>query len=90
MSGYIHLIVPENRFNLLKGSNCLTTYSFNTHTAAHTFCKYCGIKPFYRPRSHPDSYSINLRCLDRSGLDKIDIKKFDGKNWEKSFSELQD
>ena len=34
--------------------------------AKHTFCRVCGIHPFYTPRSHPDGVDVNVRCLDRS------------------------
>src|SRR6476659_11122079 len=63
-SGYLHLIVPRSRFRLLQGSESLTTYTFNTGTAKHLFCSVCGVKSFYVPRSHPEGYSVNFRCLD--------------------------
>jgi hypothetical protein len=44
--GIIHLIVPPERFELLSGKDDLTTYTFNTGVAKHTFCKHCGIHPF--------------------------------------------
>ena len=84
MTGYLHLIVPKSRLKIFKGEDNLTTYTFNTGVAKHTFCKTCGIKPFYIPRSNPDGYSVNVRCLDQSGIKKITIEQFDGKNWEKS------
>ena len=84
MTGYLHVIVPASRFRLLEGNEVLTTYTFNTHTAKHRFCNICGIKSFYIPRSNPDGFSVNLRCLDISGLNKIDIKQFDGHNWEEN------
>jgi hypothetical protein len=81
-TGFIHIIVPESRFRLLSGADAITTYSFNTGVARHTFCKVCGIKSFYRPRSNPDGWSVNARCLDSvDGLD-IRIEAFDGQNWE--------
>jgi hypothetical protein len=43
-SGFVHLIVPLGRFKLLSGEDALTTYTFNTGLAKHTFCKICGIK----------------------------------------------
>lgn len=82
MTGFLHLIVPGSRFKKLSGDEYLTTYEFNTKTAKHTFCKICGIKAFYIPRSNPDGYSVNLRCLDQSSFKKIIIEKFDGRNWE--------
>ena len=70
--GFIHLIVPESRFILLQGEDSLSTYTFNTCTAKHHFCRHCGIHSFYRPRSHPTGYDVNLRCLD--GDATIDLR----------------
>jgi len=81
-SGYLHLIVPASRFKLVRGAEQLTTYTFNTGIAKHTFCKICGIKPFYVPRSNPDGYSINVRCLDPPPA-RLTITPFDGRNWER-------
>ena len=81
-TGFVHVIVPENRFRLTQGSEALTTYTFNTQVARHLFCSVCGVKSFYRPRSNPDGWSVNARCLDDAdGLD-IRIEAFDGRNWE--------
>jgi len=63
-SGFLHLIVPLSKFKLLSGRESLTTYKFNTGIAKHTFCKMCGIKPFYTLRSNPDGIDINVNCLD--------------------------
>jgi hypothetical protein len=80
--GFIHVIVPESRFRLLQGGEDLTEYTFNTGVAKHLFCHTCGVKSFYRPRSNPDGWSINARCLDDvEGLD-LQIEAFDGRNWE--------
>ena len=83
-TGYLHLIVPKRRFRLLKGKDNLTTYRFNTKSAKHLFCSRCGIKAFYVPRSHPDGYSVNFRCLDPADFTSILTTQFDGKNWEAS------
>jgi len=80
--GYLHLIVPKEDFDLTTDPSGLSTYSFNTHTAKHHFCKTCGIHSFYVPRSHPDGFSVNARCLDDVNLDWFDAEAFDGKNWE--------
>ncbi|HJR14274.1 MAG TPA: GFA family protein [Rhodanobacteraceae bacterium] len=64
MTGYVHLTVPASRFRLNRGADALTEYRFNTGVARHLFCKHCGVKSFYVPRSHPHGYSINARCLD--------------------------
>jgi hypothetical protein len=80
--GFIHLVVPESGFRLTKGEDALTRYTFNTGVAQHLFCKTCGIKSFYRPRSNPDGWSINLRCLDDGASLNARIVPFDGQNWE--------
>ena len=89
LSGFLHLIVDAKNFRLLRGENILTTYQFNTGTAKHRFCGVCGIKSFYVPRSHPNGYSVNARCLDEVDINKIDIRPFDGKNWESSVDALE-
>jgi hypothetical protein len=87
-SGYLHLIVPKSRFRLLRGDEFLTAYTFNTRVAKHLFCKVCGVKSFYVPRSNPDGYSVNVRCLDSGSIRKVNITRFDGQNWEQHADEL--
>ncbi len=81
-SGYLGLPVPRSRFTLLQGEDCLTTYTFNTHVAQHLFCRHCGVKSFYIPRSHPHGYNVNVRCLDPGTVKKTTVRPFDGRNWE--------
>ena len=81
-TGYLHLFIPHDRFTLLSGGESLTSYRFGSGKAEHLFCKICGVKSFYQPRSHPDCWSVHLACLDdASGIDPT-ITKFDGRNWE--------
>ena len=80
--GFIHIILPESRFRLTAGEGAITTYEFNTGVAKHTFCSVCGVKSFYRPRSNPDGWSVNARCLDEADALDIRIEPFDGRNWE--------
>jgi len=84
-TGYLHLVVQKNQFKLLSGEDVLTNYQFNTRTAKHFFCSHCGIKSFYVPRSHPDGYSINARCLDEGTVTGMTYRKIDGRNWEKHY-----
>jgi hypothetical protein len=88
-SGYLHLIVTRERFKLLSGAEALTTYTFNTGTARHLFCSVCGVKSFYVPRSHPDGYSVNARCLDEGTIEEMAIVRKDGKNWEDTYGASQ-
>ena len=84
-AGYLHLIVPADRFTLLSGREALTTYTFNTGAAKHLFCAVCGIKSFYVPRSHPDGFSVNARCLDAGTVEAMVIVPLDGRNWEREY-----
>ncbi len=82
--GYLHLLIPKNRFSLIGNDKDLTNYQFNKKIAKHLFCKNCGIKSFYQPRSHPKNWSINARCLDDFAKINISATNFDGKNWEQN------
>ena len=89
MTGFLHLIVPRTRFRLLRGAEALSEYRFNTGTAQHLFCGHCGVKSFYVPRSNPDGYSVNLRCLDQSTLAAVTIEPFDDSARETSEAKLR-
>jgi hypothetical protein len=86
--GFLHLIVSKSHFYLLQGSEFLSTYRFNTETAKHLFCKVCGVKSFYVPRSNPDGYSVNVRCLDPTSITTLTVRPFNGKNWEQNAAAL--
>jgi len=88
-SGYLHLIVEADRFRLLSGSEVLTDYRFNTGTARHLFCSVCGVKSFYVPRSHPDGWSVNVRCLEPDTVRSVSVRPFDGAHWEASIDGLR-
>lgn len=87
--GFLHLIVPAEKFTLLQGADVLTTYTFNTKVAQHTFCRICGIHAFYHPRSHPNCIDVNIRCLDDNVLSNFEIVPFDGANWEQNIYKLR-
>ena len=86
--GYLHLTVPKSRFRLLSGEDSLTSYQFNTGVAQHLFCSVCGVKSFYVPRSHPDGFSVNARCMDEGTVTRRNVDSFDGRNWEQNVSKL--
>jgi hypothetical protein len=90
MSAFLHLIVPRTRFRLLRGADALSEYRFNTRTAQHLFCSRCGVKSFYVPRSNPDGYSVNVRCLDRSSIAGITIEPFDDNDRAASDAKIRD
>lgn len=87
--GFLHLIVPPDRFVLLKGHDALRVYTFNTHLAKHMFCSICGVHAFYRPRSHPDHWDVNVRCLEGDAPSRFRIEPFDGRNWEKNVDAIR-
>ena len=87
--GYLHLIVPPDRFRLLSGADVLTTYRFGTETAQHHFCRHCGVASFYVPRSHPDHVDVNVRCLEGVDLSALAVERFNGRDWEASIRSLQ-
>jgi hypothetical protein len=90
MSGYLHLIVPRTRFRLLQGTEALTEYRFNTGTARHLFCRHCGVKSYYVPRSNPDGYSVNARCLEPATIEQLEIEPFDDNDRAASEARIRD
>ena len=86
--GFLHLIVTQDDFELLSGGAELTTYTFGTGVAKHTFCRICGTHPFYTPRSHPSGIDVNARCLDEDHRDHFSVVPFDGMNWEEARKRL--
>lgn len=69
---------------------CLDT--FGTGIAKHMFCKHCGMHSFYIPRSHPDGWDINLRCLDdyHNVSKRFIITPYNGANWEQAREDLRE
>ena len=85
-TGYLHIFVPHADFTLLSGKEELTSYRFGSGSAEHLFCRHCGIKSFYQPRSHPDDWSVHAACLDEDVA--VDIVEFDGRSWQGSREDL--
>ena len=82
MTGFLHLIVKHENFQLIQGGESLRAYRFGSGKAEHFFCQTCGIKSFYQPRSHPEAWSVNFRCLDQGHALTATTIPFDGRNWE--------
>jgi hypothetical protein len=101
MRGNRNIIVTQEDFQLsidkqtYEDSTIL--YQWGTLTAVRRFCKYCGILPWYNPRSKPDGIAVNLNCVDwgddsllkMCNKPDVVIKKFDGIHWEDSFAALK-
>lgn len=88
--GFLHLIVPRGRFRLLKGEGALSEYRFGTGVARHLFCPKCGVKSFYVPRSNPDGWSVNVRCLEPGTIRSLTIREFDDRDRERSEAAVRD
>ena len=88
-TGFRHLIVPHGDFRLVAGAEALASYRFGTGAAEHLFCRTCGVKSFYQPRSHPAAWSVNYNALDDPSRIKPSFRLFDGRNWERSAAELR-
>ena len=86
MTGFLHVMVSHDRFELLTGRDSLTSYRFGSGAADHLFCSNCGVKSFYQPRSHPDAWSVNVNCLDE--VPELSVEQFDGRNWEQAKARL--
>jgi len=82
MKGILHMVVPRSQFELVSGEDAISTYTFGTGVAKHTFCRHCGIHSFYTPRSAPDGVSVNVRCLDGVDYHVVKPRPFDGRHWE--------
>lgn len=88
MSGFQHLIVPASSFRLLSSEDQLSEYRFRSKVARHLFCRTCGIKSFYIPRSNPEGISLNVRCLKLPEGVEIEFQAFDGQNWSQNAAAL--
>ena len=88
-TGFRHLMVPHDHFRLISGDDKLTSYRFGTGAANHLFCRICGIKSFYQPRSHPNAWSVNFNSLDDPRILQVTVTSFDGRNWEEARATLR-
>lgn len=86
MTGFVHVMVPHEEFELVTGRGTLVSYRFGTGAAEHLFCQRCGVKSFYQPRSHPNAWSLNANCFDEPV--ELHVEQFDGRNWEASRASL--
>ena len=85
---YLHLIIPHEDFKLISNKENIQSYEFGTKKAKHLFCKFCGIKSFYQPRSHQNAFSINYNSIEKPP--KISkIIRFDGINFEKNLDYIK-
>ena len=84
--GFLGLVIRADALKSLEGKEHLTEYTFNTGTAKHWFCKTCGISPLTIPRSFPEGFNINYRCLQRENVREVKVKQSDGQHWEEEMA----
>ncbi len=65
--------VAEDDLRILSPLQSLTLYQWHTETAKDYFCPRCGILPFRRPRTAPEMWAVNVRCLDGVDLALIRV-----------------
>ena len=88
MKGAVMAFASMGSIEVTEGEALLSTYQFHTNVAKHHFCSVCGIKSFYVPRSKPDGFSVNVRCLDDGAAHVTRITLFDGEHWEEAMAKL--
>jgi hypothetical protein len=69
--GAIVASVPRSGIKVLQGQEALQMYQFNTKTAKHYFCKFCGIHTHHQRRSNTTQYAYNVGCLE--GVNPYDL-----------------
>ncbi|MGI9261584.1 MAG: GFA family protein [Woeseiaceae bacterium] len=78
MKGAIMVRIPAADFEMLTSPDQLSEYRFNRKIARHFFCKTCGIFPFHRPRTRPELWGVNVRCLEDIKIDALDPERVHG------------
>lgn len=76
--GALNHRVEESQLRLLTPLEDLTLYQWHTRTAKDYFCPVCGILPFRRPRTAPELWTINVRCLEGVDVSAIPIRRLQG------------
>ena len=59
--------INKKDLKIIKGEDKIKTYQFNTNVAKHHFCSECGIHTHNLRRSDPDTFGINVGCIDEIG-----------------------
>ena len=68
---------------IVKGKEKIKYYQFNTKAAKHFFCSVCGINTHNLRRSDPNTYGVNVGCLEdisTKELFELNVRVNDGKN----------
>ena len=76
--GSIVVRVKDADFDLSSSLVDLSLYTFNKNIARHYFCPECGMHPFHRPRSYPELWAVNIRCLKGVDIDDVEPRQVFG------------
>lgn len=88
--GFLHCIVDPEDLRWRSDPAEQSVYRFHTRTAVHHFCPTCGIHAVYRPRSHPEAWDVNVRCLPAEIQRRFVMRPFAGSRWEEAIHRIRD
>jgi hypothetical protein len=63
--------INKEDLKIIKGKDMIKTYQFNTGVAKHHFCSECGIHTHNLRRSNPNTFGINVGCIDEIGNNEL-------------------
>ena len=75
--------INKQDLKIIKGAKKIKTYQFKTNVAKHHFCSECGIHTHNLRRADPNTYGINVGCIDEikpNELFKMKTFVSDGQN----------
>ena len=75
--------INKKDLKIVKGEDKIKIYQFNTKVAKHHFCSECGVQTHNLRRSDPNTYGINIGCMDEIDVNELfRLKTFisDGQN----------
>ena len=81
--GTIVATINKEDLKIIKGEDKIKTYQFNTNVAKHHFCLECGTHTHNLRRSNPNTFGINVGCIDEilpNKLFKLKVVINDGQN----------
>ena len=79
--GYIMTFAPITDVKIMKGKDKLKLYQYHTKVAEHYFCSECGIYTHHKMRSRPDTFGLNVGCIDDIDQFKLEnVGLNDGQN----------
>lgn len=76
--GALNIRVEDADLRIRSALEDMTLYQWHTRVAKDYFCPSCGILPFRRPRTAPELWTVNVRCLDDVDLESIPVKRVFG------------